>query len=317
MNRVRLFAAAIILAAVTPYDVIAVRGSAAPMTVDVVVLTTDGLPISGVTSSDVEVLSDGIRVPVMSFVPASPDVKIIVMVDLSTSQPLRRYEVQGALVTNWLPSLLPADAARVGVVGAPPLFSIWFSTDRTIASAVRSVIDRAQSEPSPIWDSADAAVQSLSGLPGAKVVVLMTDGRAGGNALGVEDLARRAIAADVAIGVVSEGGEVFLPQKDDAVIRVRTDASLRWLADATGGVYVEDGAARRIASPRLDAIAYAFDQVNKPNRPGPSLVSLMNALRSRYRLTFDAAADGKTHALDVRVRTPGAVVRAKRSYVAR
>jgi hypothetical protein len=315
ISSVRLVSVAIVVALLC-HDAGAVRASGALMSCDVVVLNTDNQSIAGVTAGDLEVLSDGASVRVVSLVPAPPEVSIILMVDLSTSQPLKRYEVQTAIADHWLPTILRTDAARVAVVGAPPVFSGWFANDRAIAPTIRAVIDRALSEPSPIWDSADAAIRALSGLPGTKTVVLVTDGRSAGNAIGVEELARRAIAADVAIGVVSEGGEVFLPQKDDAIIRVRTDASLKWLAETTGGVYVEDGAARRVASPRIDAFAYAWDLVHKPNQPGPSLVSLMNALRSRYRLTFEAAADGKTHALDVRINTPGAIVRAKRSYLA-
>jgi hypothetical protein len=318
MTRARLLLVitAIILAAGVAHQAAAVQTSGATMVCDVVVVTADGQPLAGVTAGDVEVLSDGVHLPVISLVAAPPAVNIIVMIDLSTSQPLKRYEVQAGLVEHWLPTILRADTARVGVVGAPPVFSDWFANDRAIAPRIREVIDRALSEPSPIWDSADAAVQALSGVPGTKVVVLMTDGRAAGNRIGVDDVARRAIAADVSISVVSEGSEVFLPQKDGTVMRVRTDASLKWLAEATGGIYVEDGAARRISSPRLDAFAYAWDLVHKPSQPGPSLVAVMTALRSRYRLTYEAAADGRTHALDVRIKTPGAIVRAKRSYVA-
>lgn len=311
------FAAAAIVVALLCADAVAIGTPGALTTCDVVVLGADNQPIAGVTASDLEVLSDGARVPIVSFVPAPPQVNIVLLVDLSTSQPLKRYEVHIAMSNHWLPSLLPADSARLGVVGNPPVFGDWFSTDRAaVLAAARVIVDRALSEPSPIWDSANAAMNTMAGRPGAKIVVLMTDGRAAGNAIGVEELARRAIAADVAIAVVSEGSEVFLPQKDGTTMRVRTDASLKWLAETTGGVYVEDGAAKRISTPRLDSFAYAWDLVHKPNQPGPSLVSLMTAIRSRYRLTFEAAADGKTHTLDVRVNTPGAMARAKRSYLA-
>jgi hypothetical protein len=146
--------------------------------------------------------------------------------------------------------------------------------------------------------------------------VLVTDGRSAGNALSLEDAAKRAVAADVSIGVISEGGEQLLPQGGDPSTRLRPAAALRWLADATGGVYLEDGVARRTASPRLDPFGYVREVIETPSRPGPLLSRILSVTRQRYRIGFNAATDRQVHALDVRVSRPGVLVIAKRSYVA-
>jgi hypothetical protein len=115
---------------------------------------------------------------------------------------------------------------------------------------------------------------------------------------------------------VSEGWDwLGPPQTGDATVRVRPDASLHWLADATGGLFFEDAIARRV-SPRLDPLGYVQDIVRSPNQPGPLLARTMSALHQRYRLGFSTTADGRTHALEVRVQRPGVVVKTRRSYIA-
>jgi hypothetical protein len=49
---------------------------------------------------------------------------------------------------------------------------------------------------------------------------------------------------------------------------VRPDASLAWLADQTGGVYLEDGMARRHIQSRADPFGYVREIMNnaRPTR---------------------------------------------------
>lgn len=308
--------AALLVAAFAPGLAAILPAERAAVTCDVVVIDAAQAPIANLTKNDIEVTSDGAPVPIASFAPAPPEVTMMLLVDMSTSQPLKRYEVHAAIANDWLPNLLPADRVRVGVIGSPPAFGSWLTGDRSMnVRSARATVDLALSEPSPIWDSTSSAVQMLAGERGTRMIVLVSDGRATANTIGVDELARRAVAADVTIAVISEGTEVLVPQVGGPLMRIRTDATLRSLADATGGLYLEDGAATRVASPRLDAFAWAWDLVHKPNQPGKVLARLMTATRGRYRLTFDGTADRKVHTLEVRVKTDGAVVRAKRSYV--
>ncbi len=178
-------------------------------------------------------------------------------------------------------------------------------------------LDRTPLEPSPIWDAIDAIVKVLADTPGPRVLLLMSDGRSTGNTLSRDDAARRAIAGGVSISVVSEGGEWLIPQFGDAPDRARSDASLRWLADTTGGMFLEDGTARRTLKPQMNAFAYVRELVNTPSKPAPLVTAIMSALRKRYRVGFAGATDGRVHALEVRVKRQGVTVLAPKSYVGR
>lgn len=287
----------------------------ATVTRDVIALDDDGLPITDLLQSEIEVLSDGAPVHVIALSPAPRELNVVLIVDATMSQPLKRYEIQNAVAGIWMQNLLPGDRARVGMLGSVTTLGPWFSADRVAeATAVRAMIGRAESEASPIWDAVALAVQALDSTRGSKALLLLTDGRATANRIGLDDAIRLAQAANVSVSVVSEGGERVLPQGADPTARIQPSAGLEALAGATGGVFLPDGVARRTLRPQEDPFAYVRELAQTPNRPGPLLAKLTSLLRQRYRLTFDGAADGQTHRLDVRTRRPGVTIKAPRSY---
>ena len=288
----------------------------AMVTTDVLVLGADGEPIIDLSRQDFEVLSDGAPVAVGAARSAPAELGVVLMVDVSTSQALARHEVHTAVAENWLPSLRAGDRARIGVIGEPAIFGGWLPAERPAStSAARAIVDRAPNGPSPIWDTTVAAMQLLAEAPGAKMVLLVTDGRAAANVLSLDDVIAAANAGDVSISSVSEGGEQYLPQAGGPATRVRSDDSLRRLAESTGGLFVEDGSARRTTSARLDPFRYVRELVNTPSRPGPLLTRIMSLMRQRYRLSFPAPADGRTHTLEVRVGRPSVTVHTRRAFM--
>jgi hypothetical protein len=146
-------------------------------------------------------------------------------------------------------------------------------------------------------------------------MLLMTDGRSTGNRIGLDDAERKALAAHVAISAVSEGGEWLIPQFGGSSDRARSDASLRRLADETGGMYLPDGTARRTLRAQMNAFAYVKELVNTPSLPAPLITQIMSSLRTRYRISFSADADGRVHTLDVRVKRGGVEIRAPKLFV--
>jgi hypothetical protein len=288
----------------------------APVTTDVLVVGSDGEPIIDLSRAEFEVLVDGAPVAPSAVGSAPSELAVVLMLDVSTSQALKRHEVHTAVAENWLPSLRAGDRARIGVIGEPATFGGWLPFDRTASAAsARAIIDRAPNGPSPIWDTTVAALQLLVDAPGAKAVVLVTDGRAAANVLSLDDVIAGANAGDVSISSVSEGGEQYLPQAGGPAERVRSDDSLRRLADTTGGLFVEDGSARRTTSARIDPFRYVRELIETPSRPGPLLTRIMSLMRQRYRVTFAAPADGRPHTLEIRVRRENATVHARRSFV--
>ena len=289
----------------------------ATVSCDVSVVGPDGLPLEGLSLSDFQVLSDGEPVTAMGLSAVPAALSVILVVDATTSQPLRRYEINNALATYWLPGLRPGDKVRVGTLGTPLTLTSWLPDDQRAALAiVRPLVERAPIEPSPLWDAATSAIQSLAGETGTRLVVLLTDGRANANRVSLDDVGDAALSANVIVSSVSEGGERVLAQAGEAVARVRSDASLQWLADQTGGVFLADGVARRTMRAQVDPFAYVRELVQTPNQPGPLLARILTVARHRYRLSFAGLTDGRIHRLDVRVGIPGASVSVKKRYLA-
>lgn len=317
MNRTRLrIAIAMVMSAAVAGS--AQRPAMTTVTCDVAVLDAAGSPIQGLRADDFEILVAGDPASIVRVSTTPARLSMIVIVDATTSQPLKRYEINAALANQWLPTMSPDDRVRIGVLATPLTLSPWLPSDpRTSAAVVRPMVERAGLEPSPLWDATYVAIEALARETAPKVIAILSDGRSNANVRGLDDVADRALATGVAINVVSEGGERLLAQGADAAARVRPDASLEWLADQTGGVFVPDGVARRSLRPQQDPFAYVRELVQTPSRPGPLLAQVTSAVRERYQLSFLTPADGLLHRLDVRVRRPAASVLFKKRFMAR
>jgi len=78
--------------------------------------------------------------------------------------------------------------------------------------------------------------------------------------------------------------------------RTRPDRGLKKLSEETGGGYFE---------------------LKKTDDLGPTFTRVVQELHSLYTIGFNPAAlDGKEHKLEVRMKQPGMIARARRSYVA-
>lgn len=287
----------------------------ATIVVDVAALDTTGAAVASLSPSDVEVLVDDEIVPVAAVTPAPSALNLVLVVDHSSSVPVRRTDLINAIGNQWLPLLRTGDRARLALVANPVAFGPWLAVGRPAdTNLARSLLERAGVEPSPIWDAIDAAAQLIAtDAKAPRAVIVISDGRATGNAIGLEELAARANAAGVSVSAISEADDKLLPQGADAPTRVRPDASLEWLADQTGGVYLEDGIARRHIQSRADPFGYVKEMMNTPIQPGVWLVRATTLLRQRYLVSFSAPDPRPARRLDIRARTQGLTIRAKRS----
>ena len=284
--------------------------------VDVLVLGQDAMPVGDLVQSDFEVIADNAPTPITQFARSKSELSIVMLLDGTASQPLKRYEIAAGVVNGLIPNLQPGDRVRMAYLGNTPTLGPWLPADQRAAlNQVRPTIDRLPNENSPIWDTIDLSVQSLAQVPEPRVMILMTDGRANGNKVGLDDAQRKALEAKVTISAVSEGGEWLIPQFVGTPDRARSDASLRRLADETGGLYLPDGTARRTLRAQMNAFAYVKELVNTPSVPAPLVSSILSSMRVRYRLGFEGLADGRVHSLEVRVKRAGVEVRAPKLYV--
>jgi len=312
--RERLLVAALAVLAVGAAAVPPRAVDRATIVVDVAALDSNGAAVGTLSSSDVEVLVDNAAVPVLSVAPAPSALNLVLVIDHSSSVPVRRTDLINAVGNQWLPLLVAGDRARLALVASPFTFGPWLPVGRPADTTMaRSLLDRAGAEPSPLWDAIDAGAQLLAGSTAPRAVIVLSDGRATGNALGLDELAARAMAVGVSITAISEADDKLLPQGVDAPARVRPDASLDWLATQTGGVYLEDGIARRHIQSRADPFGYVRELMNNPVQPGVWLARATTLLRQRHLVSFAAPDDGRPHRLEVRAKTPGLTIRARKA----
>jgi hypothetical protein len=281
--------------------------------IDVLVLDATGAPVRDLIASDFDVKIAGVPTPVLHAAPAPTALAVALIVDSTVSQPLRRLDLHVAVRDGWIEQLQPGDRARFGLIGPTRMLSGWLPESKsTAATLALGLLDRAPAEPSPIWDALVHAIGEIAGAPGPRAILLISDGRANGNVLGLDDVLDRALAAEIAISTVSEAAVGTLPQSGGVLERVRPDDTLRRLADETGGLFRPDGIARRQLRARDDPYQYVQEAAGNPNRPAPLVASIMTSLRQRHRLTVLIPPGGSTGSLSIAVRRPGLTAIARR-----
>ncbi|HVQ15927.1 MAG TPA: VWA domain-containing protein, partial [Vicinamibacterales bacterium] len=128
---------------------------------------------------------------------------------------------------------------------------------------------------------------------GRKIVVIFTDGDDTASRRNMGDVLQKARLKEVMIYSIGLESEFFNGVR---MQRTRPDRGLRKLSDETGGGYFE---------------------LKKTDDLAPTFTRVAQELHSLYALGFTPTVlDGKEHKLEVRVKTAGTTVRARRSYVA-
>jgi Ca-activated chloride channel family protein len=254
----------------------------------------------GLGPADFEVISDGQVRPVASFSADDEPVALILLVDVSASNPIPLDILRRAAERSLGQGRKPPDRVRVGGLARALTLSPRFATDpgelRRAARAVLAPRDADRFGPSPLWDGVETAVETLEPEPGRRGIVLVTDGRATGNVRSLAYAASHAIAADVPINIVAVPAEMILPQTPTTAARVRPATLLEEMARATGGAC--------LLIRQLEDVEVL-------------LVRSLGQLHQTCTIGFPPAAwDGRAHALEVRVKRPGVKVRAKSAYMA-
>jgi hypothetical protein len=158
----------------------------------------------------------------------------------------------------------PGDRVAFGTVAERLVLRPGWSSDQKSFLAVseramRDADDAKRDGPSPIWDAVDVAVSLLADQPRPRAIVLVTDGKASGNTVGTEAVARRAVAAGVTVNILLE-------LDSEADFETSPAAPARKLSVATGGVFEAD----EFNKPRAN---------RKPESQAQRMKRLMSALR--------------------------------------
>jgi Ca-activated chloride channel family protein len=243
----------------------------------------DGRLVPDLTRGDFEVRDEGQPVDITVFSNDPQPITVVLLLDMSGSMVRHFLRVRDA-TQHFIDALHDGDRARIGTFGVEIALSPWLTGDKRILHRVV----REELWPgggTPMWSAIHAAMGSLDGEPGRRVVLTLTDGMSSsglpgfrGSAGGARDKAEDEGFMVYAIGI--EGSPL--------------DSSITMLADQTGGGHF-----------RLEAGADLAD----------TFLRVVDELRHQYVLGFTPPrADGKRHEVEVTVKKPGMRARARRNY---
>jgi len=263
-----------------------------------VAVEADGQFVTGLTREDFEMAVAGRPAAVDSVVAGKErPLSLVLLLDATASidSDVGRDVIRKAIEKSFLPKLAPKDRVQAGSFAKQIKIGPAVVNDsRALQAAIGKALDVPKADtfgPSAIWDAVALAVETLKDAPGRPAIILITDGRATGNRLDVEEVAARAAAAGVLVNVVGEDSEIVLRQDANTGVRVRPGVALEYLAGTTGGLYLPDTAS--------------------PAAPGPVLERVLADLHERYTLAF-AAPDGRPQTVNVRVKRSGVKIRVSR-----
>jgi VWFA-related protein len=273
----------------------------------------DGRLLTGLTQQDFQVFDNGRPVTLTVFSAEIQPITAAVMVDMSHALSHLLPQVREGL-HRFVDSLLPHDRIRLGTFGSEISLSPFLTNDKAILGRVVNEELWPQGHSFP-WPAVHAALESLAGEPGRRIVLLVNYnavqdqffqrqasrfaatylGSWPGNYSTVRGLAKQhgalfyAIGADVSAELVPRPYE---PRPDHPFVALSGQASS--LANDSGGGY---------------AVAKRGDFAS-------TLVEVGDELRRQYVLGFvPVVRDGKEHKLEVRT-SRGGVVRTRTSFIA-
>jgi Ca-activated chloride channel family protein len=243
----------------------------------------DGRLAPALRQEDFEIRDEGRPVDITVFSADVQPITVALLLDMSGSMTEHFLRVRDA-TKHFIDALQLEDRARIGSFGVEVALSPWLTSDKRILHRVLSE-ELWPGGGTPMWTAIHAAMQSLDGEPGRRVILTLTDGISSMNLPGHAGTADR-----VRSKAEDDGFMVYAIGIEGSPL----DRAITSLADRTGGGHftLESGA----------DLAATFLRV-------------VDELRHQYVLGFSpTTADGKLHDLDVRVKKPGMSVRARKNY---
>jgi VWFA-related protein len=285
----------------------------------VTVSDAEGGLVPNLTQDDFEIYDNGKKQTITVFENGIQPITLVMMLDRSGSM-VGNFRLVRSAAEQFVGQLLPADKARIGS------FANRIQIDpRDFTSSQHDLLEILRTElqeagPTPLWNAVNVGITSLLHQEGRRVVLVFTDGvdhPMGSNNISYHDVEKNAEQEDVmifAVGLASRqfyggggrgrgptggggiggfGGGIFRPPPEEA----KVDAGLPKIAAATGGGYFELTSTNNLAS---------------------TFRRIADELHRQYALGFTPQnLDGKTHKLEVRLKKPELVARARKTYIAK
>jgi Ca-activated chloride channel family protein len=239
---------------------------------------------------DFEVFDNNQPVNIVLFQNEPEPFSVVVMLDTSGSM-TGSIDLLRDAAEQFLIRLLPEDKGMVGAFNDKIQFPVRdFTSDRDELIAALKDVD--YGNPTRLFDAIQASLDELVRLKGRRVVLVFTDGEDTASKIGMGDALDRARTDEAMIYSIGLESVYFNGERQ---VRSRPDRGLRKLSDETGGGYFE---------------------LKKTDELGPTFTRVAQELHSQYVIGFAPATDGKQHKVEVRLKKPGLIARARKSYQA-
>ena len=272
------------------------RSAADVVTIHASVRDARGRIVSGLTTTDFEVRDNGTLQPILSLRSdhQSP-LSVAILVDMSGSMQLGPKIAMARQAYASLLSQFRQGQDEVALFTFDASLHERQDFTRELGSLNGALADFEPFGTTSLYDATAATAQRLAARPGThKAIVVLTDGIDTSSAMTARDVSGLASSIDVPVFVVATVPSIDQRVMMEASGRVLSDAAdLRDLAEWTGGQFV-------FASTLGETMAAAS--------------SLIAGLRQQYVLAIEAASGREWRRLDVRVKRPSAVVKARSGY---
>jgi VWFA-related protein len=264
------------------------RASSQTVAIYATVVDADNHLATDLEQKDFEVYDNGVLKPLTLFKSDVQPITVVIMLDTSGSM-TADIDLLKRAAEGFILRMLPEDRARIGSFNDKIQISSRFSSDRD--ALIRILHDDLDyGNPTYLWDAIDASMSALANESGRRVVLIFTDGE--------DDKSVRMNYNKVLTRAVTENFMIYAIGKQSQMRGYVTnpDKKLPPLAAETGGGY------------------YGLKIGADLNGP---FSRIADELHRQYVLGFSAdTLDGTMHKLEVRVKTPGMIVRARKGYLA-
>jgi Ca-activated chloride channel family protein len=246
--------------------------------------------VPALVEDDFDVFDNDKSQPLVVFDNTVRPITVVVLLDTSGSMTANLDRLRQAC-EQFLIRLLPEDKGKVGAFNDRIQISSEFTSNRD--QLVTEVRNLDYGNGTKLFDALALGLDELRGIDGRRVIVVFTDG---------DDTASRTHFGAVLDHARADGTMIYgigfesVYFDGNRMVKTKPDGGLQKLAEDTGGGYFE---------------------LTKSDDLGPTFSRVALELHSQYVLGFEAKQlDGKVHKLTVKMKQPGMIARARRSYVA-
>jgi Ca-activated chloride channel homolog len=272
------------------------RSAVDVVTIQASVRDAHGRVVGGLRPKDFEVRDNGQLRPILSLRSERSSLSLAILVDMSGSMRSKVGFARQAYASMLSQLRQGEDEVGLFTFDSSLHARCDFTTD--IASLRDALADFETFGRTSLYDATATAARRLSARTATrKAIIVLTDGIDTSSTMSAREVSAMASAIDVPVFVVAT-----VPSIDQRVMMEATErstpsqaADLRDLADWTGGHLI-------FASTLVETVVGAS--------------TLVEELRQQYVLAIEAASGAEWRRLDVRVRRPSTIVKARNGYFA-